>query len=251
MSTISDAPAAFGRDDAEVADVQQLFERLDSMIAAQWEHARTTDFWQHMLTVGFDRRLYKELMTQLFHYTRFNSINQAMTVMNVSPHQRALLRFVYHHADEELGHEYMIVHDLKALGLIGDEHELESAPRVRAIDALVNYTKGLAITEGPIPRLGYSYWAEDVYGHIAPMLDAMRQSLQLTDRQMTFFVAHSEIDAGHSAEVRRIIAKTVSSEEHCSAIYRVAETTLWLTIEMLEQVFENWQADDRSARVDS
>lgn len=37
--------------------------------------------------------------------------------------------------------------------------------------------------------LRHSYWAEDVYEHLAPLLGAARSSLDLTDRQMTFFVA--------------------------------------------------------------
>jgi pyrroloquinoline quinone (PQQ) biosynthesis protein C len=227
----------------------ELFGRLDQMISERWRVTFDSPFWQHMSTAGFDRELYKGLMTQLFHYTRFNSINQAMTVMNASPNDRALLRFVFRHADEELGHEHMVVHDLKALGLVSDVDELEAAHKVPAVDALINYLKGVATSEGPIPRLGYSYWAEDVYTHIEPMLRSMRTSLDLTDRQMTFFVAHAEIDSEHSEEVRRIIAKTVHTEEQCNAVLRVAETTLWLTTEMLQQVYGAWRAGLASSHV--
>lgn len=165
-----------------------------------------------------------------------------MTVLKASPDERAILRFVYRHADDELGHEMMVVHDLRAVGLIGPEDDLTTFPKVPATDALINYLAGVAWTEGPVARLGYSYWAEDVYEHLSPLLGAARSSLQLTDRQMTFFVAHSGIDAEHSAEVRRMITKVATSPAAEDAIFRVAETTLWLTIQLMDQTFRAWQA---------
>lgn len=59
---------------------------------------------------------------------------------------------------------------------------------------------------------------------------------------MTFFVAHSGIDAEHSAEVRRVITKVATTPEAEDAIFRVAETTLWLTVQLMEQTFRAWQA---------
>jgi hypothetical protein len=222
----------------------ELFARLDAMVARQWQRAGETEFWRHVTANGFTPELYRDLMVQIFHYTRFNSLNQAQSVMRVRPEQRALLRFAYRHADEELGHETMVVHDLRAVGLIDDTDDITTHPRVPATDALINYLAGLSCTDGAVARLGYSYWAEDVYTFIAPLLRVAQTSLQLTERHMTFFVAHSAIDAGHSAEVRRIIAKVAITPEERDAVYRVAETTLWLTTQIMAQAFDQWR--DRS-----
>ena len=191
---------------------------------------------------GLDRDLYRDLMVQVFHYTRFNSLNQALTVLKATPEDRGILRFAYRHADDELGHEMMVVHDLKAVGLIAADDDLTTFAKVPATDALINYLAGVAWTEGPVARLGYSYWAEDVYEHLAPLLGAARSSLDLTDRQMTLFVAHSGIDAEHSAEVRRVITKVATTAPAQDAIFQVAETTLWLTVQLMEQTFRAWQA---------
>jgi hypothetical protein len=223
-------------------DVEGLFARIDQMVTNTWQGVGQSEFWRHVMTHGLDAALYRDLMVQVFHYTRFNSINQALTVLKSVPEDRGVLRFVYRHADEELGHEMMVVHDLKAVGLIQRDDDLVTFPRVPATDALINYLAGLAWTEGPVARLGYSYWAEDVYEHLAPLLLAARSSLGLTDRQMTFFVAHSDIDSEHAAEVRRAITKFASTSEQTESIYRVAETTLWLTTEIMRQTFECWKA---------
>lgn len=136
----------------------------------------------------------------------------------------------------------MVVHDLRSVGLIRPSDDLTWFSRVPATDALINYLSGVALMDGPVARLGYSYWAEDVYEHLAPLLLAARSSLQLSDRQMTFFVAHSGIDAEHSAEVRRVIAKVITTKERADAIFRVAETTLWLATQLMEQTFQAWKA---------
>lgn len=216
----------------------ELFERLDTMIGSAWVEAATGPLWQHVQNEQFDAPLYRDLMVQIFHYTRWNSLNQALTVAGATPEQRPLLRFVYRHADEELGHEQMVVHDLRSVGLIDADDDLRDFPKLPATDALINYLSGVAYTDGPIARLGYSYWAEDVYPHIAPLLGAAVTSLGLTERQMTFFVAHGDIDEAHSAEVRRIIGKAAVTPEDRAAIFRVASTTLWLTIEMMNQTYE-------------
>jgi pyrroloquinoline quinone (PQQ) biosynthesis protein C len=93
-----------------------------------------------------------------------------------------------------------------------------------------------------VARLGYSYWAESVYEHIGPVLGAARSSLGLTDRQMTFFVAHSSVDEGHAQEVRHIMAKVVRTPELAAAVIEAAQTTLWLTLEILNQAFSAWRS---------
>ena len=248
LSTDIDAELEAAVTAAQRATAADLFDRLDAMIERRWADAAGSAMWQHVLTEGFDRDLYRLLMVQVFHYTRFNSLNQALCAVRATPDQRALLRFVYRHADEELGHEQMVVHDLRSIGLIErdeDLTDLRSFPRLPATDALIGYIAGVALTEGAVARLGYSYWAEAVYEHLAPLLFAAARSLGLTERQMTFFTAHSDIDAHHSAEVRRIVAKVAVTADEQEALFRVADTTLWLTHQLMEQAFDAW----RSAQV--
>jgi thiaminase len=225
----------------------QLFQRLDRSIDELWGQAATSEFWRHVMANGFDRELYRITMTQIYHYTRHNSLNQAVAAFRADPDQIGLLRFVYGHADEELGHEKMVLHDLRAIGLLGADEGIDEEP-LPAVDALINYLYGIALRDGPVARLGYSYWAESVYGYIAPVLLQARASLGLTDQEMAFFVAHAEIDSKHAAEVRQAISKAVRTQAEAEAVHRVAVTSLWLTISVLDHALASWKKARDAAR---
>jgi pyrroloquinoline quinone (PQQ) biosynthesis protein C len=215
---------------------QDLFRRLDQSIADLWARARRGRFWRQVVSRGFDRELYRLVMVQIFHYTRHNSINQAATALRALPEEPELLRFIYSHAREELGHERLVVRDLESIGLLSGE-ALPEAP-LPATDALIHYLYGVALREGPVARLGYSYWAESIYQQIAPLLLAARRSLSLTDANLTFFVAHAEIDSKHAEQVRTVLRRAASTPERAEAVHRVAVTSLWLTLQILEQSLE-------------
>jgi pyrroloquinoline quinone (PQQ) biosynthesis protein C len=170
-------------------------------------------------------------MLQVYHYTRFNSINQAACAFSADPGQTTLLRFVYKHALEELGHEKMVLRDLESIAALPASLPAPLPPT----QALIAYLNDVAIRLGPIARLGYSYWAEEVYGHIQPILNKFRVDLGLKDEQMTFFVAHSTIDEKHSEEVRLAMQRAVKTDEERAQIKEVARVTLYLTGQLLEE----------------
>jgi pyrroloquinoline quinone (PQQ) biosynthesis protein C len=216
---------------------QEFFAELDRVVDSGWEAARQGPFWQHVISHGADRELYQRVMVEMYHYTRHNAVNQAFAAWRASsPEQLHLLKFCFEHADEELGHEKMIVHDLEAVGLF--EPELLEQPPLPPTQALIGYLYYVGLAEGPIARLGYSYWAESSYGHLDPLLQHARQDLDLTDERMTFFVAHSNIDQKHAEEVREAIAENAVTPESQAKLKQVAATSLYLTSAMLDAVLE-------------
>jgi hypothetical protein len=222
--------------DAPASPAEELFVRLDRSIADLWGRAQTGKFWGHVVSEGFDPELYRLTMVQIFHYTRYNSIHQAVAAFRALPEETELLRFVYGQAKDELGHEWLIVNDLKSIGLwVG--REIAEAP-LPATDALINYLYSVALREGPIARLGYSYWADSVYRQIGPLLLAARESMALTADNMTYFAAHAQINAQHSEQVRAALWREVTTPARAEMVHRVAVTSLWLTIQLLEQAFE-------------
>ena len=55
----------------------------------------------------------------------------------------------------------------------------------------------------PLQRMGYSFWAESSYKYIMPKLRRLQECLGLSRQQLTFFIAHSDIDAKHAEEIER------------------------------------------------
>ncbi len=214
--------------------IEELEQECVRRTAAGWSAIQRGPFWRHVLEHGFDRELYVALMTEIHHYTRENSQNQALAALRVHSDRLSLLRFCLGHAFDEAGHDLMALHDLAALGV--DPREVSAATPLPETQAFIAYLFRVAETKDATARLGYSYWAESCYPFIADVLDVMRTSLQLDDADMTFFVAHSRIDEGHFAEVQRVI------REHCTtpALQRdlldVLATSLHLQGEMLEGV---------------
>lgn len=212
-------------------------QRIEAAVNQEWQHVKNGSFWKKVMSEPVDPMLYKLMLEQIYHYTRHNSVNQAAAAYRTSTEKRRLLRFVYKHAQEELGHEQMVIHDLNSVGLY--EEGFEQRRPLPATQALISFLWQLALEKGAVARLGYSYWAETCYGHIDPLLKKLRHDLNLTDRNMTFFVAHSEIDAHHAEEVEEAIAFSEPTADDKEEIINVAVTTLYLTGQILEQIARN------------
>lgn len=215
----------------------QFLKALEEDIAQEWAEIHSGPFWSHMRERGLDRDLYRTVMVQIWHYTQHNPINQSFAAWRVPAAKMGLLRYCFEHSQEELGHEKMIEHDLRVVDLL--DGALRESP-LRATSALIGYLYSVSLMEGAVPRLGYSYWAESVYTYIAELLDHMRSDLSLTDDQMSFFVAHAEIDAKHSEEVKEQIERWAVTEEEQAKVREVATTSLWLTGELLNDSYRSY-----------
>ncbi len=132
----------------------------------------------------------------------------------------------------------MVIHDLKSVNLY-DENFRDKNP-LPATQALISYLYKVALDKGAVARLGYSYWAESCYDHIDPLLKKLSNDLNLTKNNMTFFIAHSEIDSRHAEEVNEAISFCEPTEEEQEDIINTAVTTLYLTGQILEQVYREY-----------
>jgi hypothetical protein len=219
----------------------EFFASLDQVVFDSWASIKRGRYFTHLLRNGPNPDLYRRTMVELYHYTRHNSINQAVAAYRVDPDETGLLRFCYRHAAEELGHEKMVVHDLRAVGLLR-QADVEGPP-LPPTQALINYLYAVALSQGAVPRLGYSYWAESAYDHLGDLLTRARTDLGLTDRQMTFFNAHQSIDTRHAQQVREAIERYARTDEQRRGVLEVARTTLFLTGAMLDAVLDSHLAD--------
>ncbi|CAM3863013.1 iron-containing redox enzyme family protein [Vibrio aquimaris] len=216
--------------------MSNLINELKEICDYEWSKIKRGQFFK--LAMEMDSPdLYVLAMVQVYHYTKYNSLNQASAVFPESYKNIGLIHFALKHAMEELGHENMAAHDLKSLGI--NEDVLKSPP-LPATAALSGYLDSVAMKLGVAARLGYSFWAEDSYEHLQPLLEVCKSRLGLRDDQMTFFIAHAEIDAQHAKEVEMAITKWVTSDIDRENIKQVARVTLNLTGKILEDVAEQY-----------
>jgi pyrroloquinoline quinone (PQQ) biosynthesis protein C len=212
----------------------EIINELNQIVEQEWHNFKKGRFWNFILNKPVSHEVYQKLMIEIYHYTKHNSMNQA--IASFVPAPESLLKFVYQHAYEELGHERMVTHDLESIGLL-DKEKLKQNP-LPATEALIGYLYYVALRYGAVARLGYSFWAESVYDHIDELLQKIRTDLNLTNKEMSFFVAHSRIDVRHFEEVKESIVDFALSNEQKLLVKQVAKTTLFLTFQMLEQVID-------------
>jgi len=210
---------------------RSFVETLQQVVDSEWARIKSGEFWRRVMNEPVPRVLYRDLMLQVYHYSRHNSMNQAVAAFVPAP--EGLLKFVYRHAAEELGHERMVIHDLKSIGLF-DEADLERQP-LPATEALIGYLYYVSLRYGAVARLGYSFWAEGVYGHIAGPFAKISQDLQLTSKNLTFFGSHAQADEAHIQQVTDAIERFAVTQEAQSQVVQVARTTLFLTGQLLDQ----------------
>lgn len=226
-------------------DFDAFFASLDVKLDLLWGGIiRSSPMLQAIENGKITKQLYAIYMMETFHYTAHNARNQAL--VGVRPECSApYMKFCLEHASEEVGHEKMALHDVMSLGLKGADVVLPQP--LLETEVLISYIYWVSLTGNPVQRLGYSYWAESCYRYINPLVSKLRGQLKLENSQLTFFIAHSDIDADHFEEVKNIIRRVCKSEGDLDALKRVMENTLKLTGDMLNAVYqeyERYKSDD-------
>lgn len=215
-----------------------FFKSLDDQLEVMWQAILAESrFTQAILHGDIDKTLYAIYMIETFHYTAHNARNQALVGVRENP-SPVYTKFCFEHAAEEVGHEKMALHDLRSIDVI--THDTVIPKPLPETETLIAYLYWVAANGNPLRRLGYSYWAENCYHYINPLIEKLRSTLQLQDSQLTFFIAHSSIDEAHFDEIKKIIQRTCNTQDDLEDITNVMETTLKLTHKMLEAVFDEY-----------
>jgi pyrroloquinoline quinone (PQQ) biosynthesis protein C len=133
----------------------------------------------------------------------------------------------------------MALHDVASLGINVGKHT--TARPLHETECLIAYLYWIAKTGNAVQRLGYSYWAESCYSYINPLIAKLRGCLSLEPSQLTFFVAHSDIDTVHFEEIKTIVQRVCKTDDDAASIEHVMETTLRMTGAMLDGVYAEYE----------
>jgi hypothetical protein len=215
--------------------IELLKQRLESTV----EQLMNGPNLEKVMTPGFaDKRLYAIYLTETYHYTRHNSRNQALIATRPEHIDPRYLKFCLRHAEEEVGHELMALHDIKSMGYQVSE---ESLPKpLNSTITLISYLYHIAQHGDPLARLGYSFWAERSYQYIRPLLNLLSSGLGIEKKAMTFFNEHSEIDIDHAKLVDETINRFAKESKDFEAMGDCLETSLRLTSKMMDEVLEEF-----------
>lgn len=219
---------------------EQQLSLLDERIEKTWADILESSRLVKAIREGsVSKALYAIYMIQTFHYTAHNARNQGLVGVRHADNP-VYAKFCFEHAAQEIGHEKMALHDVMSLGLKNEVFDIP--PALPATDVLIAYLYWVSFTGNPLQRLGYSYWAENAYQFITPLINNLSEVLDLKPAQLTFFIAHSDIDIEHFNEIKLMLRRTCKCQEDWDAITTVMETSLRLTGAMLEAVYEQFEA---------
>jgi pyrroloquinoline quinone (PQQ) biosynthesis protein C len=212
---------------------------LERRVRGIWQELLGSSRFVRTIQQGeITRALYALYLLETYHYTRHNARNQALVGVRCPEDERQYQRFCFEHAAEEVGHEQMALHDVISLGFKDVSFTIpEPLP---ATVTLTGYLYWISYQGNPLQRLGYSYWAESCYEYVRPLMGKVRETLGLAASQMTFFVAHAEIDAEHSRLVNEMLSRRCKTAEDWHAVGEVMETSLRLTGRMMDEVVEEY-----------
>lgn len=217
------------------------FSALERQIEEAWNDLlRNSSFVGGIRSGDFDLRLFGIYLLETYHYTSHNARNQAIAGARTQDRDASYLKFCFEHAAEETGHELMALHDFSALGFKRDPVD-SLPPPLPATEILIAYLYWISFQGITVQRLGYSYWAENCYRYINPLIKSVQSGLGLKDSQLTFFTAHGAIDAVHAREVVEVLDRHCKNDADWKAVARVMLTSLGLTRNMLEEVWNAFQ----------
>lgn len=126
-----------------------------------------------------------------------------------------LRRFLYEHVQEERGHEYMVMNDLRALGMV-DAARVPQCRPVPPAQALLAFNYHGIATEHPGCVLGMVYVLEilsSLYG--GKVAQALSRSMGLPlSLGFSFLDSHASLDEDHMAELRKLLLHDDCTDAH-------------------------------------
>ena len=213
---------------------------LDRVAAGLWGEILGTSPVFGAVEIGrVDRKFFALYMLETYQYTLHNARNQALVGVRSLSARPQYVQFCFEHAAEETGHELMALHDFKTLWPEGAPFEIPQ-PLVET-EVLIAYLYWISATGNPLQRMGYSFWAESSYKYIMPTLRRLQERLGLSRHQLTFFIAHSDIDAKHAEEIERALIQGCETDADWQAVERVMTTSLRLTGRFLDGIWAEYQ----------
>ncbi len=217
----------------------QKLNNLQAILDKKWEDViANSKMLQHIIAGKIDKRLFAIYMYETYHYTFHNARNQALVGVVGKDLPVQYMKFCFEHAEEETGHELMALHDIRELG-VDVKNTAIPAPLMNT-EILIAYLYWVSSKGNPLQRLGYSFWAENCYSYINPIIEVVKEKLQLKDTQLTFFIAHSNIDEDHAKEVQDMIVRHVKTDKDWEDIKTVMLTSLTLQERLLDGAFEEY-----------
>lgn len=166
---------------------------------------------------------YHNLLLTLFHQVWVGPGTFAVAGGQMKESMSIARDYLMHHADEEKLHWTWIISDLRKTGYSGPDPR-QMLPSI-ATQAYLSYATFLAF-RFPLGRLAMAAVLEGISGKFGGAYGKkLATLLKLRPEQLQFFLAHGELDQGHSEDIFAVLKRTNISGEDMAKMCHVAKCT--------------------------
>jgi pyrroloquinoline quinone (PQQ) biosynthesis protein C len=179
----------------------------------------------------FQVRHYASVLREIYHYTKEDPQLQALAAVYLRGSDRRLVKLFLKHATSEVGHDFLALQDLKALGHEPADVQVENP--LPATNALTAYPFYVISYRNPIGYLGYLYFLEHMpTEHGATYAAALRRA-NVPQQALGFLSEHMQVDVAHNKLMLQYVRQLVHSREDCDAVCYALTVTAELYSNML------------------
>ncbi len=224
----------------QISQTAGTFERLKQEFAAVSAEFNQSPAMKRFASGQMGVSHYKEILKQVYFYTRENPQIQALASVHFRGSDRDLVRMFFKHAVSEIGHDKMALSDLASLG--EDPAPIPNGnplPATRALTAFVFYEIQFG---NPIAYLGYLYFLEFLPTGSGGIYMRMLENLGVPLSAMSFLQEHVSVDVQHNKLMERYAERIIQNEADYDAVVYAMRVTGQLYADMLAAALE--QADN-------
>lgn len=195
------------------------------LVAITDDHLQTIEahpVMQAMLAGQVSQGAYADFLVRLYPVVSNFCPMMAAAIGVCADRLPELRRFLYEHVQEERGHEYMVMNDLRALGMADAARVAQRRP-VPPAQALLAFNYHSIASEHPGCVLGMVYVLEilsSLYG--GKVAHALSRSMGLPlSSGFSFLDSHASLDEDHMAELRKLLLHDDCTDAHQSIVNSV------------------------------
>ena len=208
---------------------------MEALIALRRETEqgiRSAPIAQAALNGSLDSEGFARYLLNVWHYALHSSRVIGLAGSRAVNSHPELAQYLFHHAQEELGHDAWVLEDLNNLGWSTERvMETRATPKCAA---MIGYEYYLAGTANPISLFGWLYILEamgDDLGKEVAMKIAQNPKF---GKSIKFIRGHGVADEAHTEDLTRMIGAHIKGRDMDDVVH-VAEVVKMLYVGMLNE----------------
>ncbi len=199
------------------------------------ERVQSTPLVKDILAGKPDKEHYMGYLVNVYNYAQHSPTVISLAASRCVQTHPELGRYLFRHAEEEIGHEFWALSDLKDFGLT--EPQIKAMRPTAACTSMIALEYYVAGTWNPVALFGWLYALESLGDAMGTMISqCLGKGLALEGQAVYFLQGHGEADHHHTKDLQEQITQHVTSPQDLDDMFYIAEISSGLYARMIEEV---------------